>query len=269
MDDRHKLLNLIDLVGPVFGTENFSLFLYSLVRLQAPMNIVELGTGLGASAFSMALAAKHNRRGHVWTVDDLSLFTRDESLLDKVVSNLQREWLVSLNIRDGEQYFIELSRLLDVSGFITFLRRRIDLSEAGHFDHYAFSSRTIDLLFTDFRHGPSEILQILGHFLPRMSQASSIFIDAAPTFWPSYLLLEQLVFQLNRGHLPKVLRERSTVDLGPVIKNRRIILVHLTEARNRHQNSRAWLKLEPIDLLPQPGTQMHDGNARSSVVNRK
>ncbi len=57
-DDRAKLLLLTDFIGTAFGTEDFCLFLYSLIKLQTPRVIVELGTGLGASAFWMALAAK-------------------------------------------------------------------------------------------------------------------------------------------------------------------------------------------------------------------
>jgi hypothetical protein len=47
------------------------------------------------------------------------------------------------------------------------------------------------------------------------------------------------------------------VDLGAVMKNRRVVLVHLTEWKARDQNSTAWLKIEPIDLLPQPRAVMH------------
>jgi Methyltransferase domain len=257
MDDRGKLSGLIDFIGPVFGTEHFSLFLYSLVRLHAPRIIVELGTGLGASAFSMALAAKRNRVGHVWTVDDLELFERDEAVVAKVLTHLQREWLTSTSIQNGKQYLMEVSRVLDVREYITFVHEKIELSDPRHFDSYPFSNERIDLLFADFKHGPDDILRILGHFLPRMSPASSIFIDSASTFWSSYLLLEQLVGQLNAGKVPKALQERSTADLRALNGDRRIVLVHLTEARKRSQNGAAWLKLEPIDLLPHPRTRMH------------
>jgi hypothetical protein len=85
-----------------------------------------------------------------------------------------------------------------------------------------------------------------------MSAASSIFIDRASTNWPSYLLLEQLIAQLNGCHVPRVLQDRCPVDLDQVIKNRRIVWVHLTKRKQHHQNSVAWLKIEPIDLLAHP-----------------
>jgi hypothetical protein len=96
----------------------------------------------------------------------------------------------------------------------------------------------------------------LGHFLPRMSLASSIFIDSVSTAWSSYLLLEQLVSQLNQGTIPMSLQSLCDADLRGVFQDRRITLVHLTETKDRDQNSTSWLKLEPIDLQPHPRTRM-------------
>jgi hypothetical protein len=256
MDERARLLLLSDVIGTVFGTEDFCLFLYSLVRMQAPRIIVELGTGLGLSAFWMALAAKRNGAGHVWTVDDLELFKRQEALLDKTISDLRQAQFASLEASTAQEYFQEVSKLLGLDKHLTFVHHKMDLDQDRHFGHYPFANEAIDLLFSDFKHGPADILSLLGQFLPRMSAASSIFIDSAPTSWPSYILLEQLISQLNSGHIPMALQDRSPVDLGQVMRNRRVILVHFTEAKERNQNSTAWLKIEPIDLLPQPRTYM-------------
>ncbi|SRR6266568_3187269 len=256
MDERARLLLLSDVAGIRSGTEDFCLFLYSLIRMHAPKTIVELGTGLGTSAFWMALAAKRNGVGHVWTVDDLSLFKIYNDRLDKIINDLRRVQFALLETSTPQQYFQDVSRLLDLDKYLTFIHEKIDLDEERHFDHYPFGDKTIDLLFSDFRHGPMAILAILGHFLPRMSPTSSIFIDSAPTDWRSYLLLEQLIAQLNSGQIPRLLQDRSPVDLSQVMKNRRIVLVHLTECKERDQNSTAWLKIEVIDLLPQPRTYM-------------
>ena len=40
------------------------------------------------------------------------------------------------------------------------------------------------------------------------------------------------------------------------VANKRFTLVHLTEVKDRDQNSTAWLKIEPLDILPHPATRM-------------
>ena len=69
------LLELRNRIGRVYGSEDIAMLLYSLVRRERPANILELGTGLGVSAFWMAQAAKENGHGHVWTLDDGSHWT--------------------------------------------------------------------------------------------------------------------------------------------------------------------------------------------------
>jgi hypothetical protein len=248
---------LSDVAGTVYGTEDFCLFLYSLVRMHAPRTIVELGTGLGASAFWMALAAKANGVGHLYTVDHLELFREHPTLLAELLSHLRRTAFPRFEAEGPERFFQEVARVLDLASHVTFLHRTMDLDDPRHFDGYPFGGAPIDLLFSDFRHGPAEVLSVLGQFLPRMSPASSILLDSAPTLWPSHLLLERLVAQLNRGQIPAALQERASVDLAPIMRNRRVVLVNLTEWKPRDQNSTAWLKLEPIDLFPQPRTKMH------------
>lgn len=250
------LLHLTDAVDVGYGTEDFSLFLYSLVRMHAPETVVELGTALGVSAFWMALAAKRNQTGHVWTVDDFELFDRRKSLIEDVIAKLREANVISLESSTAEEYYSRLSRLFDLDSYLTFVKSKIALNEVGHFTHYPFAGKPIDLLFSDFEHGGVGILALLGHFLPCMAPSSSIFIHSAPTSWPSYLLLEQLSSQLNAGKVPKLLQDFCSVDLGEFVRHRRVVLVHLTECKDRNQNSAAWLKIEPVDVLPHPQSKM-------------
>jgi hypothetical protein len=254
-EERSRLLRLTDFAGVLFGTEDFCLFLYSLIRMNGQQNIVELGTGLGISAFWMALAAKRNGAGHVWTVDDQTLFER-RTTLDEMSNFLRAEGEASTDITTGTQYFERMASFLGLREFVSFAKGTIDLKEKKHFDRYPFSDQPIDLLFSDFRHKADDVLSILGHFLPRMSPASSIFIDSAPANWPAFLLLECLTAQLNDGHIPQELQDRSAVDLRPCMVDRRIRLVHLTKPREQQQNGTSWLKLEPVDVMPQPRTRM-------------
>ena len=255
-DERATLLRLTDAVEAGFGTEDFSLFLYSLVRMHAPETVVELGTGFGVSAFWMALAAKRNQTGHVWTVDDFELFERRKPMVEEFIARLRERDVVSLENSTAEEYFTRISTLLGLDPYLTFVKSKIALNEVGHFADYPFAGKPIDLLFSDFQHGGVSILEILGHFLPQMTPSSSIFIHSAPTAWSSYLLLEQLCSQLNAGKVPQLLQDFCSIDLSELFRHRRIVLVHLTERKDRNQNSAAWLKIEPIDLLPHPQSRM-------------
>lgn len=129
--------------------------------MHIPRIIVELGTGLGALAFCMALAAKSNGVGHVWTVDDLDLFKSYDTLLEEVIGSLRKVQFASLGASTPHQYFQKVSRLLNLDKYLTFVHDKIDLDEEQHFDRYPFGDKTIDLLFSDFRHGPMDILALL------------------------------------------------------------------------------------------------------------
>ncbi|WP_213807389.1 class I SAM-dependent methyltransferase [Granulicella sp. dw_53] len=255
-DPRAIMLRFNDIAGLNFGTEDFSQLLYALVRMHKPECVVELGTGLGVSALWMALAAKENGVGHVWTVDDFGLFDDRSKVVARVLHGLSEAGIATFEKATAETFYTTLSDVLGLSSYVTFVKARIELTQARHFDQYSFAGTPIDVLFSDFRHGGAEILALLGHFLPRMAPASSIFIHSASTAWTSYLLLEQLVSQLNSGRIPQALQEFCSTDLASVLKNRRIVLVHLTERKDRSQNSAAWLKIEPIDVFPYPRSQM-------------
>jgi hypothetical protein len=252
-DRRADLLRLTDVIGEVFGTEDLCLLLFSLVRMHAPQVIVELGTGYGTSAFWMALAADLNDQGHVWTVDDLSQVDGYPRLLAKKRSQLVGTVWENVPGTTGAECMEAIRKILRLGQRLTFMHRRMELADPSHFGGYDLPT-PVDLLFSDFNHGPSAILDVLGHFLPRMAAASSIFIDGASTSWPSYLLLEQLVEQLNRGIIPTLLQDRCPNDLRVALEGRRIVLVHLTKTQKPVKNSTAWLKLEPNDLQPHPAT---------------
>lgn len=257
MDERARLLLLTDAVESGFGTEDFSLFLYSLVRMHAPETVVELGTGFGMAAFWMALAAKRNGTGHVWTVDDFELFDRQKPMVERFMTRLREANIISLETPTAEEYFSRISSLFGLDSHLTFVRTKMVLNEVGHFTGYPFAGQPVDLLFSDFQHGGLSILQLLGHFLPQMAPSSSIFIHSAPTAWTSYLLLEQLCSQLNAGKVPRLLQDFCSADLGDFARHRRVVLVNLTERKERdHQNSAAWLKIEPVDVVPHPEARM-------------
>jgi hypothetical protein len=256
MDSRARLLALTDLIGPSFGTEAFCTFLYSFMKMQRPEVVVELGTGLGTSAFWMALAANENQFGHVWSIDDHSSFERRPEFLAHMGNELPSIGFEKVPVTSPSEFFDGVSRALRIHYNITFLKRQIRLDRRDEFSDYPFESKQIDLLFADFKHGMLDIIDLLAQFLPRMSSASSMFIDSASTYWPSYLLLEQIAQQLTAGNVPAIVQARSAHELRDFLIGRKVTLVHLTKNNGTKQNSTAWLKFEPIDVVPYPQVDM-------------
>jgi hypothetical protein len=254
--DRSSLLQLNAIAGEDYGTEDFSLFLFSLVKMHIPETVVELGTGLGVSALWMALAARENGIGHVWTVDDFEWFNRRPERATAIIRGLCDLGIDNIEQAGASSIYSALAAHLQLDSTLTFVKAKIALSERNHFDLYSFHPRPIDLLFSDFNHGGSAVLLLLAHFIPRLAPAASIIIHSASTAWTSYLLLEQLISQLNSGKVPKALQDVAVVNLQPFIENRRITLMHLVEKKARNQNSAAWLRFEPADVFPYPRTKM-------------
>jgi hypothetical protein len=235
-----------DRVGGIYGTEDWCVFLYALARMHKPLNMLELGFGVGACALWLAQAARENGAGHVYTVDD------------------GRDWA---KVRDGNaEVFTADEKLPAFADYVKYLRERFGVAEqlthiAASMPPFPHLEKPIDLLFSDFMHGPNEILQVLGTYLAGMAPASSIFIDAASTSFPSYALLELLVPQLNQGKLPRMLAEfipepriEATREF---VRLSRFDLIHMTEQKRRVQNSTAWIKIQPHDMRAYPRTVFH------------
>lgn len=245
-DDLSRMMRYASVFGPVFGSEDSSLLLHSLVKMQQPEVVVELGTGLGVSAVAMAFAAKANGRGMVFTVDDLEFLERDPQLLGCVIEALTRNSLGSFAAANAAEFFDELIREFGLSDHLTVVRTTIDLDDPHHIDSYPFAELKIGLLFSDFSHGPDDILGLLAHFLPRMTPFSSLIVDSVPSDPISYLTFERLIQQLQTGRILPALAQRCTVDLHEVIRARRLTLVHFLERKDRaSQNGCSLLRLEP------------------------
>lgn len=231
-DDR--LDRMAGAVGEVFGTEDFSVFLRSLVRLEVPRTIVELGTGLGLTAFRLAQAARENRAGHVWSVDD----HRAGGGLPAAVERLRAAGF-ALAGRSPAEYLEEMRAHLGLEGFLTFVTSTVDLGEPDPFASLPFASLPIDLVFSDFGHGPREVARLLETLLPRMAPHASIFIHSASTYRPTRKFLEEELKRRNSD-------------------SRRYTLVHLAEKKARPQAGAAWIRIEPADGSPPPGVLMRE-----------
>lgn len=281
-----SLLAWNELTGEYYGSEDQSVFFYSLVKMQCPERVLELGTGLGHTSLWIAYALKENNCGHIWTVDNgarwsdvvrdfrrrgpmktatLRSFPCFAEIVDKYFLNNSRT-ADAANCHDYFECMDELAAVLEVSPFISFLEGTLSLTDAAAIDSkkYPFMDtviqRPIDLLYADFDHYPHAILAMLAQYLPLMSEYSSIFVDSASTHLPSYLALEHTIEQLNRGKMPtifvagtnRVQRER----LAEIIATRRFIHLALPERKDRNQNGLTWIKIEPVNIVPYPLTQM-------------
>lgn len=259
--DLSKLLLLREVLGPLYGSEDLCVLLYSLVRREKPQTIVELGTGLGVSTLWMAQAMRENGNGHIFTIDDGQ---HSPPLMTFLRQNKER--LQPIVQPDGLAYPDYLQQLIGNCGLADQVTYRCATASPNADDMLPpeacdFGPHPIDLLFSDFDHSPETIMDILAFFLPRMAECASIFIDSASTRLSSFLMLERLVAQLNKGKVPHGF---LTVKSGPqrealvrIVAQRQFRLTHLIERKNRSQNSTAWLRIEPSDWRPHPLAKMH------------
>lgn len=247
-----KIYNTADLkifsdrVGHIYGTEDWSIFLYSVIKMHKPETVIELGCGSAASTMWMAQAVKENEVGHVWTVDN------------------GQDWPTIL--KNNEQLFLEDERVDTFEKYIHHLTKKFELTDhltyiESNMPPYPDPGKPIDMLFSDFQHGPQDLGRMLAFYLPRVSDTCSIFFDSASTLFPSYLFLEALIDKLNQGRVPRMVMQTVEPDrrekLQHFVSQSEFQLIHMTEAKNRAQNSTAWIKIQPCDLRPYPKTNFH------------
>ncbi len=258
------LLELRNRIGGIYGSEDICMLLYSLIRRERPENVVEIGAGLGVSAFWMAQAMKENGHGHIWTLDDGSHWEDRKELHSALapLAGVAPFDALDLGQLDYALYFNACTELLGLQDHLTFLGTHLDLTDEAGFteEKFPFLAEPIDFLFHDITRGPDDILDLLYLFLPRLSESASVFIDSASTSLTGYLVLERLVDQLNQSKVPRrfLLGQSEPIrrKLCDLVINRRFRLMHLIERKSRPQNSTAWLKIEPNDYLPHPPTLM-------------
>lgn len=236
------------------------MLLYTLVRREKPERVVELGTGLGVSTMWMAKAMKDNGGGAVLTYDD----GRDGEKALRIIGQAQRHLPAEARPSPGASladYLQALFRYGGVADHVDYRHATLSPGTDELLPPEANVGGRIDLLYSDFSHGPEEVMDILAYFLPLMSECSSIFIDSASTHMPAFLVLERVIAQLNAGKVPKRFLEVESKErrwsLFQCVTQRTFRLMHLIERRERSQNSTAWIRIEPTDWMPHPTTLLH------------
>ncbi len=258
------LMEMRNRIGYVYGSEDAAMLLYSLVRREQPLNVVELGAGLGVSAAWMGQALKELEKGQIWTLDDGSHW-EDRSKLNLFLGQLLQVPPFDRIAEAELDYATYMRRMIEVTGLsrqVTFLHDRLELSseEGFYAKKYGFLARPIDMLFVDINRTPDVIIDTLFMFLPHLNEGASIFIDSASSSLASYLFLEKLIDQLNHAKVPRRFlagqnaeRRRMLIEL---VSQRRFTLMHMVERLKREQNSMAWIRVEPNDYVPHPKTMM-------------
>jgi len=235
-----------------YGSENLCYLLYSLVKMEQPDVVVELGIGAGVTTCMIAQALKENGKGMIWGIDNGEDWT--EGSYDEFLNKLLNQ--------------LELNEVVNF--------KNITLTETEFFD----PKKPIDILFADVGNtGPLECINLLRYYLPKMNKYSSIFIDRSSTIHHAYLLLEQIIKYFQEKKIPACLTsalveedenipkcfttsltKEDTDKLYKLVLNSKFTLMHLTETQKakkiKHQNSTAWIKIEPLDLFHHNGVQM-------------
>lgn len=232
-----EIKKLTDEIGQIYGTEDFAIYLYSLVKMSKAKNIVELGTGLGSTALWIALALEENRVGTLHTIDDGSEWNHLKQAKDRFQFYFR------------EDYANYISNLIDHFQFSNQIQFHNETIES-------FDLENIDILFSDFQHSPYAVMKCIADHLHKMSDNSYIFIDSASTYYSSYHTLNSIVDCLNQSKIPKTLIEmidsKNIHTFQTKVNTSRFELTHVIENKNRNQNSTAQIKILPIDIIPQP-----------------
>lgn len=253
-----RLCALRDSMGWVYGSEDLCVLLYSLVKRARPRTVIELGTGFGVTAAWMGIALRESGLGFIHTYDNGSHFCSapGQRFLETLHGPLAESML-----EPGQGYLDFLGRVFSWAGVEDQVKAHVqdicvsEIAQSPEFDE------GIDILFSDFSHSQQSIQALLGAFIPRMSDSASIFIDSASTQRLSCLTLESLIGALNQNKIPRALiqghNDEDTAKLVAKIQRSRFRLMHLVEARERAQNSTAWISIEPVDVIPTSAPFLH------------
>ena len=161
-----KIKEYTDDIGDVYGSEDLCIHLYSWVKMIKPRQIIEFGTGLGASTLWINEAIKENGAGILHTVDDGSKF-------------VEAAEIVGLPQRSYEDYIVDLYNRFDIHDGVTFYRCLVEdfYTEVGRH----LGPNSIDMIFSDYNHHPDTIEDMFDKYLPSLSDGSLVFIDSAPS----------------------------------------------------------------------------------------
>lgn len=229
------LKKVTDTIGHIYGTDDFPIYVYSLIKMQKLETLVEYGTGLGATALWCGQALKENGHGKIYTIDNGYDWP----------ANITRPELARYKELEYKDYIKGAIDDFGLAPYIDFYKEIIDVNKK-------YTDKALDLVFSDYNHTPDNVLRSLTALIPRMAENSYIFIDGASCFLPTYWMLKELISMLNAGKIPKAMREESenTKALIAKIRTSTFSITDIIEAKNRKQNNTLCLSIRPIDIFP-------------------
>lgn len=221
--------------GPIYGTEDFGVYLYALIKMRKIATVLEYGTGLGVSAFWCAQAVKENGVGLVHTIDDGSDWP----------TNLLREELRDHRHLRHQEYVQKKAIELSVSTHLVIHEHKIDFAKR-------YTDAPIGLVFLDYDHGVVNLIKFMAAVLPKMETNGFIFIDGASCFLPTYWMFKDMLAVLNTGRVPAALLEHAEDELllKEYVAKSHFTLTHNIERKDRKQNNTMCIQITDLDILP-------------------
>jgi len=208
-----------------YCTEDFSIFLYSLIKMTRPNFVLELGTGLGTTCFLAAQACKENNNGSIVSFDDGS------------------QWNGNM---DYGEYLNQYKNKFELKDFLSIIN-----GEKNSFPIVLKDIQEVNIVFNDIECGPEFFLTLMSWVLPRVNKECYVFIDRGSAYWPSYCSIELLLDRLNNNKIPKSLIDRSDdpAALEAQINKLEFSVTHIRKYNNFHgQDSVAMIKIEQCDI---------------------
>lgn len=257
-----NLHKLREVLGPIYGSENTSLLLYTIVKYNKPEVVLELGTGLGVSTLMIAQAIKENGRGIVITIDDDSHENEHFHNLDELVKGEELEFLKFKSTLKETLSLQNMAESLELSEFIRIVKTNMDFEGQilNVTDDWQLPGQKIDLVFSDFSHGPEECQKILLGLLPFLNYESELLIDSASSNISSLYALEKLVEGLEKGKIPRAIQMIKNGELRKRIiescQCRNFSMSHFFQKGRDEQNSTLRINLSLPDYLPTFSTKV-------------
>jgi len=178
----YKIKKYVEDIAPEvnYGTSEFSLYMYSLVKMIQPTSVVELGTGVGHTAFFAAQACKENNKGHVYSIDDQSQ---------------KYDWPFRIST-NYESFLKNKTKEFELDEYITFINKQVGIDVKSFPD-----INNIDILFNDISIDPRFVVTVLTWLLQRKSKECYYIVDRGYEFYIQ-IFLQRIVNNLNNNVIP-------------------------------------------------------------------